>query len=396
MKRILRKIFFWDTPAEGAFFGLTLLLLTLWSTFSVLCACLVGNSRIFFGFGWPKAVTVTCLFMFLSWLVLSWLYSLFLVLKGVVYLIKQTPRFWMRLLKTLSAVAVLTPLCSFFVYSLLHEPPPPAFLAIPTAFGLAFLGLAYLFSPIVHPVKLLSCLLSWAGAFLVFSTLFCLANPLADKVPHEFNRHPEWLGELLPYVVPFWRWFGLLGKGCFWFTLAGFLMLAIAYLLSWSILAKLSACSMRRLCGRGIRIQWALMAGIYIVALCIALVSNAQYRTAVKALEKHYGHPMTGVELGRIYYDGRMPDDAYWERLDASLKQFDQEYGKIEADYNYYIGAQLDAVLPKEHYEKRWTGFLNSLNASGLLEHFVSPMPPGKRDFSDKCTIGMPLPAPGR
>ena len=49
----------------------------------------------------------------------------------------------------------------------------------------------------------------------------------------------------------------------------------------------------------------------------------------------HYGHPMTGVELGRIYYDGRVPDVAYWERVDASLTQYDQEREKAAFDCDY-------------------------------------------------------------
>ena len=384
MKPLLRKIFFWDEPAQGAFFALTLLLLTHWAAFSVFCACIVAYSRVFTF----TAVPVT----FFSWLILSCLYSLFLVLKGVVNIIKQTPRYWMRLLKMLSAVVVLTSLCTDLAYNLLADPPDVAVLALLTAFCLAFFGSAYLFRPIVHPAKLLSCLLSWTGSFLVFSTLLCLANPLEDRVPHVFNRHPVWLGNDIPYVVPFWRWFGLLDKGCFWFTLAGFLLLAIAYLLSWSILAKFSGCSMRRFCGRGIRVQWAIMAGLYVVTLCLALGSNAQYRSAVKALEMHYGHPMTGVELGRIYYDGRAPDAAYWKRLDASLAQYDQEQKKTVDHCDYSFKVHLDAVLPKELYEKRRTDFLNSLKVSGLQEQFVSPMPPDERDFSAKYLIGMPLP----
>jgi hypothetical protein len=265
-------------------------------------------------------------------------------------------------------------------------------LALLTAFSLTFFGLVYLFRPIVHPAKLLSCLLSWTGAFLVFSTLFFLANPLEDRGVNEFSRFPDWLGKDIPYVVPFWRWFDLSGKGCFWFTLAGFLLLAIAYLLSWSILAKLSGSSMRRFCGRGIRVQWAVIAGIYVVTLCFALGSNAQYRSAVKALEMHYGHPMTGVELGRTYYDGRTPDAAYWKRLDTSLAQYDQEQKKTEDHCDYTFEVTQDAVLPKELYEKRRTGFLNTLKVSGLQEQFVSPMPPGERDFSAKYILGMPLP----
>jgi len=384
MKHILRKIFFWDEPAQGAFFGLTLMLLTLWAAFSVFCACIVAYSRVFCF----TAVAVT----FFSWLILFCLYSLFLVLKGVANIIKRTPRFWMRLLKMLSVVVVLTPLCTVLAYNLLSDPPMTAVLALLTAFSLTFFGLAYLFRPIVNPVKLLSCFLSWIGSFLVFSTLLCLANPLEGRVANELTR-PDWLGKDIPYVVPFWRWFDLLDKGCFWFTLAGFLLLASAYLLSWSILAKLSGCSMRRFYGRGIRVQWAVMAGIYVVTLCLALGSNAQYRTAVKALETHYGHPMTGVELGRTCYDGRTPDAAYWKRLDASLAQYDQEQKNTvdHCDYSFKMH-HLDAVLPKELYEKMRTDFLNSLKVSGLQEQFVSPMPPGERDFSAKFIIGMSLP----
>ena len=384
MNHLLRKLFFWDAPVKGAFFGLTLILLTLWGAFSVFCACVVAYSRVF----WITAVAMT----FFSWLILSCLYSLFLVFKGVVNLIKQTQSFWMRLLKMLAGVAVLTPLCTVLAYNLLPDPPWAVALAILTAFCLAFFGSGYLFRPIIHPAKLLSCLLSWTGAFLIFSTLFCLANPLEDRVPHEFNRCPEWLGQDIPYVVPFWRWFNLSGKGCFWFTLAGFLMLAIAYLLTWCILAKLSGASMRRFCGRGIRVQWAIMAGIYVVTLCFALGSNAQYRTAVKALEMHFGHPMTGAGLGQIYYDGQAPDAAYWKRLDASLERYDQEQKKTEDDGESTFDAYPDAVLPKELYEKRRTSFLNSLKTAGLQQYYVSPMPPDEKDFSAKYLYGMPLP----
>lgn len=160
MKSLLRKIFFWDEPLHGVFFGLTQLLLTHWVALSVLCACLVAHSRIF----WFTAVAVA----FSSLFILSCLYCLFLVFRGVVGIIKHTPRFWRRLLKMLAAVLALTPLCAVFAYNLLPEPPMVAVLALLTAFSLAFFGSPYLFIPIVHPAKLLSCLLSWTGSFLVF------------------------------------------------------------------------------------------------------------------------------------------------------------------------------------------------------------------------------------
>lgn len=77
--------------------------------------------------------------------------------------------------------------------------------------------------------------------------------------------------------------------------------------------------------------------------------------------------------------------------MDASLTQYDQEREKAACDCDYTFDIRLDAVLPKELYDKRRTGFLNSLKASGLQELFVFPMPPGKRDYSMKMFIGMSL-----
>ncbi len=390
MTHLLRKIFFWDAPEQGAFFGLTLLLFLVWCCFSLICACLVIHSRIF----WFVADS-PCNFILMGLILLLFLYVLFIVLKVFVNMVRRTPCFWKRLLKMLAAVVVLTPFCALFAFCLLPHPPTMVALAFQTAFCLAFFGLGYLFRPIVHPAKLLPCLLCWTGAFLVFSTLLCQANPLIDKTDVGFN----WSGHYFPYVMPFWRWFNLFGNGCFWFTLAGFLMLAIAYYLSWSILAKMSGSSMCRFCSRGIRVQWIIMAGIYAVTLCFALWSNAQYHAAVKDLEVHFGHPMTGVELGHVYYDGRTPDADYWKRLEAAMDRYHQEHEKtvetIDDEYGFttYNDNELtyrpDTILPKDLYDKCKAGFLNSLSSSELLEFFVSPMPPGERDYSAKWLIGM-------
>ena len=397
-KQLIRKALFWDMPEQGTFFGLTLLLLTAWCGFSVFCACIVVHSRIFWFVddSWMIAVPL----IFFSWLILFCLYGAFLVLKGGVNMVRRTPRLWGRLVKMLAGIAALTPFCVLGAFNLLpqrlfyHGDLTDAIirLASRAAFYLAILGMGYLFRPLVHPAKLLSCLLGWTSGFLVFSTLLFLANPFEERTGYAFNRCPDWLGQDVPYVVPFWDWFDLKGSGCFWFALAGFLLVAVAYYLSWSILAKLSGRSMRTFCGRGIRIQWGIMAGTYVVTLCFALWSNAQYHNAVKELEAHFGHPMTGTELGNIYYEGRTPDPAYWERLDGARKRYHQEYEKTAKNDDYPFVMHLDAVLPKELYEKRREGFMNSLSVSGLLEVFVSPMPPGERDYSIRFLAGMELP----
>ena len=111
IKRLLRKIFFWDEPEKGAFFGLTLMLFLIWCGISLFCACLVIHSRIFW-FDWAP-------FLLLAIVVLPSLYILFLVSKGLVNMARRTPQFWKRLLKMLSATAVLTLFCAFITFGLL-------------------------------------------------------------------------------------------------------------------------------------------------------------------------------------------------------------------------------------------------------------------------------------
>ena len=85
MKHLLRKIF-WDAPAQGVLFGGTLLLFLAWGGFSVLCAGLAIHSRLFM-FGMPH-------YLFLLTLLLLYLYSLFLVGRGVVYTARRTHTPW--------------------------------------------------------------------------------------------------------------------------------------------------------------------------------------------------------------------------------------------------------------------------------------------------------------
>ena len=388
IKRFLSKIFFWDEPAKGAFFGLTLMLFLIWCGVSLFCACLVIHSRIFW-FEWSP-------FLLLAIVVLLSLYILFLVSKGLVNMARRTPHFWKRLLKMLSATAVLTLFCAFITFGLLPVGQGNSFvtLALWFALGLAILGTGYLFRPIVHPAKLPSCLFGWLGGFLVFSTLLLYANPFTVIGSSPFS-HDAWLGNSIPYVKAFWRWFELNGNGCFWFTLAGFVMVAVAYVLSWNIFAKLSGRTMRCFCGKVIHFQWIVMVGCYIVTILFAFWNTSQYHKAVRELETHYGHPMTGAELGRLYYDGRTPDTDYWKKVESSLKQYEEKYEteiKKIVDYDYEFERHPYTVLPKELYEKRRNLFQAYVASVRLDELYGSPLPPNQRDYANSFLMGMEHP----
>ncbi len=368
MKHLLRKTFFWDAPAQGAFFGLTLLLFLAWGGFTLLCAGLAIHSRLFM-FGMPH-------YLFLLTLLLLYLYSLFLVGRGVVYTARRTHTPWW-----LWTLAILFVPCFLYAFIKLYSDsrvliagtnwPEKAAL-----WGGLFLWLAFVAwcrRKVVNPVKLLAAVLSWGGGGVVFWTLCMFSTPFEDRGPF------HWCNNSLPYVL--YRKLGLNGASCFWFTLAGFVLVATGYILLWSILAQHSGCSMRRLCSKSIRILWGVMAGIYPVALLLALWSTAQYRNAIRDLKAHFGHPLTAAGLENVFYDGRTPAPDYWKTVNASLKAFEEEYEKVKAENEWEFVEHPDAVLSKELYEKRRAAFLNGVDAARLDELFVSPMPPEKREY---------------
>ena len=131
IKRLLRKIFFWDEPEKGAFFGLTLMLFLIWCGVSLFCACLVIHSRIFW-FEWSP-------FLLLAIVVLPSLYILFLVSKGLVNMQRRTLHFWKRLLKMLLATAVLTLFCAFITFGLLPVGQGNSIVALVLWFALGWL-----------------------------------------------------------------------------------------------------------------------------------------------------------------------------------------------------------------------------------------------------------------
>ncbi len=368
MKHLLRKIFFWDAPAQGVLFGLTLMLFQAWGGFTLLCAGLAIHSRLFM-FGVPH-------YLFPASLIILSLYSLFLVCRGVLDGARRT-----RTPRWLLALAFLLVPCFLFAFGKLYSDSSvlisgtnwPEKAALWGGLFLWFAFIAWQRRRVVNPVKLLAAVLSWGGGGVVFWTLCVFSNPFEDRGPF------HWCNSSLPYVL--YRRLGLNGASCFWFTLAGFVLVATGYILLWSILAQHSGCSMRQLCSRGIRILWGVMAGIYPVALLLALWSTAQYRNAIRDLEAHFGHPLTVAGLENVFYDGRAPAPDYWKKVNSSLKTFEEEYEKAKAENEWEFVKHPDAVLPKELYEKRRSVFLNGVDAARLDELFVSPMPPEKREY---------------
>ena len=94
-----RKILFWNTPAKGAFFGVTLLLLFLYACFTAFCACMVFDDRMFW-FGTVRLVALVLL-------VPPTAYIIFLLGRSFFRAVRITPHFGWRLLKAICVVGVI-------------------------------------------------------------------------------------------------------------------------------------------------------------------------------------------------------------------------------------------------------------------------------------------------
>lgn len=382
MKHLLRKIFFWDEPTHGAFFGFTLLITVPWLLFSLFGGIMIVDFTLL-RTGYPQILII-------SILLIAALYVAVLFLKMLVVCIRMTPRFWRRLLVLLVVYATIALIYAATMLLITFGSGMTFFdaLAWPEIYLRWFialagiLGIAYLFQPIAKPWKVLASSIAWIGALYVFLVICVSAHePFRLGTLRELSC-PSGL-YLQLHVHALHDFFDLGGNGCFWFAALGTSLLAAAYLLSGNILADIGKHPTRQLFRRGVRIQWGVFAGIYVVALIFAIVETSNYRRAIQKLETHFGRPMTEAELGRQFYDGRKANPDFWRDMEKVLK----EYQKTLAENEWEFEWRPYAMLPDDLYAKRKRAFLASKERI-LLESMVeAELEPPERKYAEDVLL---------
>ncbi len=386
-----RKLLFWNAPAKGAFFGVTLLLLFLYACFTAFFACMVINDRMC----WLGAARLAALALLLP----PTAYILFLLGRAFFRAARITPHFGWRLLKAICVVGVIVGIGIIVLMNLLSVEhmslsnwPEWSECSFQMAIIITtVIATVFIFRPIANPAKLALCLFCWLGCYLVFSTLLCTANPFTDRAPQDF-RTSYWLGDSLLHVPFFYSWFHLVGAGSLWFTLVGFALLIAAYLLTAEMLAQHIGCPMRSMFTRGIRVQLWTIAALYALSLFMALWETAGCRRAIAELERHFALPLVGSQLDFLFYNGREADAEFWQKMSEALTCYQDKHDAAQADNEYEFCSYPDAVLPKELYEERRGRFFSSIEESRLDELLKKPLPPNKRDYGMDFLLGMPHP----
>lgn len=318
MKKLLQRVLFWDAPAAGAFFGLTLVGITVWLLPSFFFFLWANGS---WGGLWPPfwdgALPPGLIgFEVATGLLLS--YAIFLVFRFYGSFCRQhysPPGMWLALV--LLAISLTT-----------------ASVASGVRGGI---GVSIVFFAGVFPLLLLpkiSCWLwlaqagCWSLGILLSGVLLrYLAIPLC-------SYH---LGEGFFFIQPAYRTIPiqlhLSGSDWVWLAAAGVLFLLLGYLLTALLWARAADLPCRRLRGRGVTSLWLLGATAYLLQIILAINASQAAKRKVDALEQRFNRPITALALGEMYYQGEQPDDEFW-KLETELflnnKLFAGEFSEFD------------------------------------------------------------------
>ncbi len=324
IKRLLRKIFFWDEPAKGAFFGLTLFFTLPW----LLLVWIFHNGRI------PLA--------WLIWLVTGTLWDV-------------------------SAVAIpigVTLLC--FLYAL-------------------FLGwhgsgrhVHWHLKPQKADVFGYLAIIAASGAIFV---LYVILMNLRFETAYTLREHEIYDTDIAQRL-------GIYGNAWGWFALLGLVLWISAYLLGGKAQSIIVRMNYRKLFGKGVFSLWGLVVVSYLFCLAMAFRANSDYRRSVEELSEYFGRPMTAVALGEDYYGGRKPDAAFWNRLqdlkqEASDKFIVKVDGKELPGNTMDILVIPDALMDDDVYAQWKAYLLGNENIRQLEAMLGHSLPPAERDFCD-------------
>ncbi len=368
MKQLPRRLFFWDAPAQGAFFGMTLLPATVWLVFSALCCIEVINYHLFI-----QCVPIYIFFLIIILTILA--YEAFLIVRMPFLICLKTMRFGRRVLVPLALIVVSLLYGAAVMYQ--DEMCWKWVLSMSLV-----VGGVYLFCPkFFSSWKMMVGTLAWAGAFHVFWTVFIYAC-----APAMGGWYNEWcmtsgVIRFIPYVDALHKWFRLTESGgCLCFTALGFILLAAGYLLYGCLLAGYAKTSLRGMFSGAVCLVWGVVAASYVVFLLMAFCEVSACRRAVKELEEYYGHPMTAAELERQFYEGRQANPEFWKEVENLCSEY---YNSLDENvWRFYSWYQF-AVLPEGMHLQRKKRFLENTPCQKLEQMIASPIPPPERNYAD-------------
>jgi len=301
MKNLFKKLFYWDAPAQGAFFALTL-----WGIGSYLTASLL-------------------LWMTVSEFLLSGTDAVLKALIAALGLILGLTAYFLGLLLRFYyqsgrdnrsyALPVMLVLCAAGLAAGAGLGGVFCATTAALAFGLWFFPALLL--PRIRCRDYLLHALFWSTGTVVIATVCGIYYNYFGKIMFDGFDGIAYDG-LFESVAGFCH---LSGKGWGWFWLSGILFTLTGYLLTAKVLGAALNVPFRRMFDKKIIILWVLAAANYFIFGAMAVSADRQAAKELKTLAQHFGHPMTMEAVGQLYYGKDQPDARFWQTIDEYAEQ---------------------------------------------------------------------------
>ncbi len=301
IKAILKKLFYWDAPAQGAFFALTL-----WGIGCYLIASLL-------------------LWMMVSEFLLSGteavlhasIAALGLILGLTVYFLGLLLRFYYQSSRDNCSYALPVMLASCAAGLAAGVELGGVFGAITAALAFAFWFFPALLLPRIRCRDYLLYALFWSTGTVVIATVCGIYYNYFGEIMFDDFDGITYDG-LFESVAGFCQ---LSGKGWGWFWLSGILFTLTSYLLTAKILGAALDVPFRRMFDKKIIILWILAAANYLIFGAMAVSTDRQAAKELKTLAQHFRHPITMEAVGQLYYGKDQPDARFWQTIDEYAEQ---------------------------------------------------------------------------
>ena len=362
MKHLLRKLFFWDEPAKGAFFGLTLLIilprLLLTLGFGALLPLFFGSGALLPQFLRGEDLQA----MYLNSLMILGVVVVAALLYALLQFCHLLPKInFCRckvLVVALCACAIL--MIVFFAYV------PSEYERLWGIFPIVLIVFSVIY--VLHPtVTICDWLLAVVPLIvgLVFLFLHFKKDTAEASVALLLQNQPAGATSSAWMAWP-------LGIGAIAF-------LVLSYLLQGRIIAKIGGVSLRNLFGRGVAVLWILFAIAYLASVGMALNALRDYSNAKKELDSFWGMPVNVQAITERYRASGRIDQAFWNELCSLKVQFtelEQQYDGIGLGLGYQ-----NAVFPPDIHEQWRKAFTESPELLRREEMLDEPPPLPERTF---------------
>ncbi len=304
MKNFLKKVFFIDAPAQGAFAGFTLLLAAFWIVPALI---LLSGDFSLNTMTFPTALVNS---ISLLGLLFAILYALIVWIRFYFCCSQTNEVRWNAPgSRALYAAVLLSVLLSgyFFLQSFFtgHK-------------ALVFAGMAVFTSLVVILwMPLIKFPRNWK---IILVRGVCLAAAIGISV-------------LAAAVLAYWfmdTFFGGLPLVFFDCLKPGWLYPAVyasqvlwipAYMLTALMYAKMSQIPFRKIFGRVNVIILVIWAGIYLFSLAAACRAQSRTEQTIVKLEKHFGRPLAIDTLLSFCRGNRPVDESFWKQMDACMEE---------------------------------------------------------------------------